>query len=158
MEELLARTIFFDFGGKNINIPISNLLHTPLKGKKLTLNIKKTFNNRIVLGEPVFLQHYVVLDYSKNRFGFANKRLDFNNFFMDIVSLVRFLCFVFVIGSSLSIQVALSSFASSLAEKCSKLLLEVWGEESGIKEKGWDSILLSRKTHTKSWRARSRML
>ena len=100
---MMLRIIFFDFGGKNINIPLSDLIHTPLKGKKLTLNIKKTFNNRVVLGEPVFMQHYVVLDYSKNRFGFANKRATFNTFFMDIVSLVRFLCFVFVLGNSLLI-------------------------------------------------------
>ena len=136
MDEVLVRTMFFNFGGKNINIPISDLLHVGLKGKKLILNIKKTFNNRAVLGEPVFKQHYIVLDYSKNRFGFANKRSDFSSFFMDIVSLVRFLCFVFVLGTKLFIQVARSLFVSNLAERCLRLFLEDSKEEAEVKAEG----------------------
>jgi hypothetical protein len=95
---VLEKTLFFDFGGKNINIPLAKLEHES-KSKKLILNIKKTFNNRVILGEPIFTQHYIVLDYSSNRFGFAAKRTSFDNFFVDIVTLVRFLCFVFVVGN-----------------------------------------------------------
>jgi len=67
--------------------------------KKIVLNIKKTFNNRVVLGEPIFLQHFIALDYSKNKIGFATPRHDSNDFFVDVVTLVRFLCFIFVIGT-----------------------------------------------------------
>ena len=74
LEKMLLKTMFFSFNGKNINIPISSLTHESITKKKMVLKIKRTFNNRVILGEPVFLQHYIVLDYSKNRFGFANKR------------------------------------------------------------------------------------
>ena len=67
--------------------------------KKVVLNIKKTFNNRVVLGEPIFLQHFIALDYSKNRIGFAIPRTQFSDFFIDVITLVRFLCFIFVIGT-----------------------------------------------------------
>ena len=43
--------MFFGFSGTNIMIPISKLvLDNSNKGKKITLNIKKTYNNRIILG------------------------------------------------------------------------------------------------------------
>ncbi len=40
--------------------------------------ISDTDNNRVILGEPIFLQHFIALDYTKNRFGFAPKRINFN--------------------------------------------------------------------------------
>ena len=81
-------------------MPLSNLVLSE-QSKKIVLNIKKTFNNRVILGEPIFLQHFIAFDYTKNKFGFAPKRLSFNEFFIDVVSLVRFLCFIFVIGTIL---------------------------------------------------------
>lgn len=66
--------------------------------KKLTLNIKKTYNNRLVLGEPIFKDHVLMLDYSKDRIGLAPKRVSFSEFFVNVVTLVRFLCFVFLLG------------------------------------------------------------
>lgn len=102
LEKVLEKVIFFDFGGRNINLPLSDLTYEGVSKKKLILNIKKTFNNRVILGEPVFKKHYVVFDYSKNKFGFADKRKEFNDLFVDIVTLVRFLCLVFVIGSLLA--------------------------------------------------------
>ena len=66
--------------------------------KKFILNIKRTYNNRIILGEPVFKDHVLLLDYTKDRIGFAPKRNNFSEFFVNVVTLVRFLCFVFVIG------------------------------------------------------------
>ena len=50
LEEVMEKTMFFDFGGSNINMPLSELAHDGIVKKKLTLNIKKTFNNRVVLG------------------------------------------------------------------------------------------------------------
>lgn len=72
-------------------------------GKKLIMNIKRTYNNRIILGEPVFKDHVLLLDYTKDRIGFAPKRQNFSEFFVNVVTLVRFLCFVFVIGTNSSI-------------------------------------------------------
>lgn len=92
------KNIYFDFGGKNIMLPLASLIEKEEK-TKIILNIKKTFNNRVILGEPVFLKHFIVLDYSKNKFGFANKRVSENDFFVSVVTLVRFLCFIFVIGT-----------------------------------------------------------
>lgn len=83
-------------------IPLSKLILTE-QGKKVVLNIKKTFNNKVILGEPIFLQHFIAFDYSKNRFGFAPKRVNFDNFFVNVVTLVRFICFIFVVGTLLSI-------------------------------------------------------
>lgn len=55
-------------------IPLADLIEKEEK-TKIILNIKKTFNNRVILGEPIFLKHFIVLDYGKNKFGFANKRV-----------------------------------------------------------------------------------
>lgn len=70
-----------------------------VEGKKVILNIKQTFNNHAIMGEPLFQHYFCVFDYSKNRMGFAPKRETFNEFFISVVSLVRFLCFVFTIGT-----------------------------------------------------------
>lgn len=58
-------------------VPLSKLVLSE-QSKKIVLNIKKTYNNRVILGEPIFLQHFIALDYTKNRFGFAPKRINFN--------------------------------------------------------------------------------
>lgn len=80
-------------------VPLSDLIESDSKAK-IILNIKKTFNNRVILGEPIFQRHFIALDYNKNRFGFANKRVTPFEFLVSVVSLVRFLCFVFVLGCS----------------------------------------------------------
>lgn len=64
----------------------------------MTFNIKRAYNNRIILGEPVYNEHVLILDYSKNKIGIAPKRVNFSEFFVNVVTLVRFLCFVFVLG------------------------------------------------------------
>ena len=43
------------------------------------------------------------------------KRVSFNEFFINVVTLVRFLCLIFVFGNSSSIQAAASSFATNPA-------------------------------------------
>lgn len=48
-DKLKEKNIFFNFGGKNINIPMSKLVQKE-DSKKIILGIKKTFNNRVILG------------------------------------------------------------------------------------------------------------
>jgi hypothetical protein len=51
------------------------------------------------LGEPIYKDHVVILDYTKNKIGIAPKRKNFSEFFVNVVTLVRFLCFIFIIGT-----------------------------------------------------------
>jgi len=55
-------------------IPMEKLILVNDHGKRVVFNIKKTYNNRVILGEPIFLQHYMAFDYQKNRIGFGPKR------------------------------------------------------------------------------------
>jgi hypothetical protein len=41
------------------------------KGNKAIFKIKKSFNNRAVLGEPAFKRYAMFFDYGKNKIGFA---------------------------------------------------------------------------------------
>lgn len=43
------------------------------------------------------------------------KRVSFNEFFINVVTLVRFLCLIFVFGNRPSIKAAASSFATNPA-------------------------------------------
>jgi hypothetical protein len=97
-------------------IPVKDLILRNDHGKRIVFNIKKTFNNRIVLGEPIFKENVIILDYTKNKIGIAPKRVNFSEFFINVVTLIRFLCFVFVLGIFYIMQVAASSFAISHAE------------------------------------------
>lgn len=47
---------------------ISNAHH------KVVINIKKTYINKIILGEPIFKHYVLIFDYSKYKIGFAPKR------------------------------------------------------------------------------------
>ena len=99
MDKLMDTHIYFTFSERNIMLPLKDLV-LKSERKKVTLNIKKTFNNHGIMGEPLFLHYFCIFDYSKNRIGFAPKRETFNEFFISVVSLVRFLCFVFVLGKT----------------------------------------------------------
>jgi hypothetical protein len=55
-------------------IPFSDLVLTNDHGKRIIFNIKKTFNNRLIFGEPVFKKYTVFFDYSKDKIGYAIKR------------------------------------------------------------------------------------
>lgn len=55
-------------------IPMEKLVLKDDHGKKIIFNIKKTFNMRAILGEPIFKQYFMIFDYSKNRIGFSPKR------------------------------------------------------------------------------------
>lgn len=63
--------------------------------KRAVFNIRATSGHRAILGEPIFLEYFLAFDYSKNRVGFGPKREVFNEFFIGVVPLVRFLCTVF---------------------------------------------------------------
>ena len=63
------------------------------------LNIKAApDNNFIILGEPIFKKYFVVLDYENNRIGFARQRVKFLDKVLDIVFLIRFVLWIFILG------------------------------------------------------------
>jgi hypothetical protein len=41
------------------------------QGKRVIFNLKQSYNNRVVLGEPMFLEYFFAFDYLKNRIGIA---------------------------------------------------------------------------------------
>ena len=84
-------------------VPMKDLVLRNDHGKRIIFNIKKTFNNRIILGEPIYHENVVILDYTKNKIGIAPKRVSFSEFFINVVTLVRFLCLIFVFGKHSSI-------------------------------------------------------
>jgi hypothetical protein len=100
LEKIIGKNLYFGFGGPNLMVPMKDLVLKNEHGKKVTFNIKRSFNSRIILGEPVYKDHVLILDYSKNRIGIAPKRTNFSEFFVNVVTLVRFLCFVFLLGNS----------------------------------------------------------
>jgi hypothetical protein len=115
MEKILERNLYFGFQGPNMMVSLKDLLLRNEHSKKATFNIKRTYNNRIILGEPIYDNYVLLLDYTKNRIGFAPKRVNFSEFFVNVVTLVRFLCLIFVLGTSFATQGAPSSSATSLA-------------------------------------------
>lgn len=48
-EKLKEKSIFFSFDSKNINVKLEKLVLSE-QSKKIVLNIKKTYNNRVILG------------------------------------------------------------------------------------------------------------
>lgn len=74
MEKIIEKNLYFGFSGPNLMIPMQDLVLKNEHGKKVIFNIKRTYNNRIILGEPIFNQHVLLLDYTKDRIGIAPKR------------------------------------------------------------------------------------
>ncbi len=74
MEKIVKKNLIFGFGDKKQMIPMEKLVLKDEHGKKIIFNIKKTFNSRAILGEPIFKQYFMIFDYSKNRIGFSPKR------------------------------------------------------------------------------------
>lgn len=66
--------MYFKFDGSSIMIPLKDLVRSNDHNKKISFNLKKAFNSRIVLGEPIFKKYSVYFDYSKDKIGFAIKR------------------------------------------------------------------------------------
>ena len=69
----IEKEIFFTFGDHTIQIPLKDLV-LKKDGKKVVLNIKQTYNNHAIMGEPLFKHYFCVFDYSKNRIGMAPRR------------------------------------------------------------------------------------
>lgn len=55
-------------------IPMKKLVRNMEHGKKVVFNIKKSFNNFSVLGEPLFKEYFFAFDYLNNKVGFSGKR------------------------------------------------------------------------------------
>lgn len=98
IDKLLNKNVYFKFEGSSVMIPLKDLVRANEHNKKISFNIKKTFNSRIVLGEPIFKKYSVYIDYSKDKIGFAIKREHFPHNF-NLIALVRFICVIFGFGS-----------------------------------------------------------
>ena len=92
------KIITFEFGDKKVSFTLGELILE--KGhSKTILNIKQSVHDTYaVLGEPFFQKYLVMLDYGKNKVGIASKRELVDYALIDVVSLVRFICFVFLFG------------------------------------------------------------
>lgn len=74
IEALLQRSIYFTFeGGFNLIIRLDEII-IEKTSKKVVFNIKQVSNETAILGEPIFLNYYVLFDYSKNKLGLAPRR------------------------------------------------------------------------------------
>lgn len=74
LEQIMNKHLYFTLSGANLMLPISDLIIKNDHGKRIVFNIKKSYNNHIIFGEPVFQKYAVFFDYSKNRIGYALKR------------------------------------------------------------------------------------
>lgn len=71
----LEKVLTFVFEGAKVSFPVEDLV-LEKKGKKVVFNIKRTFHDDYaILGEPVFLKYFTVLDYEKNKIGLAEPRV-----------------------------------------------------------------------------------
>ena len=69
------------------------------EGSKTTLNLKVTpYDKYAILGEPLFKNYFVAFDYENNKVGFSEKRDELKQL-INTISLVRFICFIFVAGN-----------------------------------------------------------
>ncbi len=53
----------------------------------------------MILGEPLFKKYTVYLDYGQQRIGFAIRRAQFQKQFINVVTLIRLLVFLFTFGN-----------------------------------------------------------
>lgn len=77
MESLKGKNLILSLSRTAVMIPLAHLIRDEEeKGHSniLTLNIKQTYNNYAVLGEPLFRHYYMLFDYGKNRVGFSGRR------------------------------------------------------------------------------------
>lgn len=70
-------------------------------GKEVVLHLKLGETNHIIMGEPFFKKYYSAFDYIKNRIGIAERRKSSEEKVLNVITLVRFLTFVFVLGCSI---------------------------------------------------------
>lgn len=96
-------TITFEFSGKKISFQLSELIIGKIKSKTI-INVKETILDKyIILGEPFFVKYFVAFDYKSNRVGFTQKMDKSEKDFINVVTLIRFICFVFLFGTLLFI-------------------------------------------------------
>jgi hypothetical protein len=78
---------------------MSELMIGKVKNKTL-FNMKQTIHDTYaILGEPFFLKYLVVFGYNNNKVGFGEKFNGDDQQFINVVSVIRFVCFVFVFGN-----------------------------------------------------------
>lgn len=99
----LDKQINFVFSDSDIMLKLSDLV---LKHgfHNIVFNIKKALDeNFIILGEPIFTKHFVVLDYNNDRIGISNQRTSFVEQILNVVTLIRFVVWIIVICTLLVI-------------------------------------------------------
>lgn len=63
------------------------------------MNLKQiSHKNYVIFGEPIYSKYATYLDYGKNKVGFAIKREHFQKQYINVVTLIRFLMFIFTFG------------------------------------------------------------
>ena len=70
----MNKNLVIGLKGTNIIISLKKLIVKVDHGKRVIFNIKRSFNNFCILGEPVFMEYWVAFDYLNNRVGFSGKR------------------------------------------------------------------------------------
>lgn len=89
----------FGVGGTDIMIPFKDLV-TEHKHHGYKFNIKEALDDKhIILGEPIFRKYFIVLDYEHDRLGLSLHRTKFADKLIDVVLLIRFVVWVFLIGT-----------------------------------------------------------
>lgn len=94
-----AKIITFQFSGKKISFSLAELRLGKIKNKTI-YNLKQTLHDTYaILGQPLFQKYLIVLDYGKFKVGFGQKCDHDQKEFINVISLVRFICFVFLFGT-----------------------------------------------------------
>lgn len=71
------------------------------KSQKVLLNIRESDpdNPYLILGEPIFKKYFTAFHYTKNKLGIALKRITMIESLFEVITLVRFLTFIFIMGT-----------------------------------------------------------
>lgn len=92
------KIITFEFNDKRVSFTLRELILEQTHGRTV-LNLKQTIHDTYaVLGNPLFQKYLIVFDYNANKVGIAAKRDELDGGIINVVSLVRFICFVFLFG------------------------------------------------------------
>jgi len=79
-------------------IPFKDLVLSSKK-HQITFNIKPSLDSRyIILGEPIFKKYFIILDYEHNRVGVSLQRTKFVEPLINVVVLIRFVVWAFILG------------------------------------------------------------
>ena len=65
---------------------------------KIIFNLKQSLDPQfIILGEPIFMNYFAVLDYNNNRIGLSHQRTKFIEQIISVVFLIRFVIWAIIL-------------------------------------------------------------